>query len=33
VPPRPDDLGDEQLDLVALKDREHNNPPPETICC
>lgn len=33
VPPRPEDLADDQLDLIAIKDAEYDNPAPQTCCC
>lgn len=33
VPPRPDDLADEQLDLLAVRDSEYDSPAPQTCCC
>jgi hypothetical protein len=32
VPPRPDDLGDDQLDVLAGV-REHEAPAPACTCC
>lgn len=29
VPARPDDLTDDQLDLISMKDGEYKNPPPQ----
>lgn len=35
VPPRPEDLADEQLDLLAIQDRDGDGavPAPQTCCC
>jgi hypothetical protein len=33
VPARPDDLADDQLDLITVKDREYNNTAPQSCSC
>jgi hypothetical protein len=33
VPPRPEDLADDQLNVLTADGREYDNPAPQSCCC